>query len=141
MHPVNTSNLSSTPTPSDAATASPAHDPNCIFCKIIAGNIPARVVYQDDEVFAFHDINPWAPVHFLLIPKRHIVSMAHVGPEHAALLGRMLALVPKLALEQGCNPYPDGGFRLVCNTGAEGGQEVQHLHFHVIGGPRPWARG
>lgn len=118
-----------------------AHDPDCIFCKIIARKIPSKIVYEDEEVFAFHDINPWAPVHFLLIPKMHIPSMAHVGPDHAALLGRMMALVPGLALEQGCNPYPDGGYRLVSNTGREGGQEVQHLHFHVMGGPRPWLRG
>ena len=116
-------------------------DPACLFCKIVAGKIPSRLVYQDDEIFAFHDIHPWAPVHFLLIPKLHIPSMAQLGDVHAALLGRMMVLAPKLALEQGCNPYPDGGFRLLCNTGAEGRQEVQHLHIHVMGGPRPWLRG
>jgi histidine triad (HIT) family protein len=67
--------------------------------------------------------------------------MAHIGPDQTTLLGRMMALVPKLALEQGCNPYPEGGYRLVSNTGREGGQEVQHLHFHVMGGSRPWLRG
>ena len=118
-----------------------AHDPNCIFCKIAARQIPSGMVYEDEEIYAFHDINPWAPVHFLLIPKMHIASMAQVGSEHAPLLGRMMALVPKLALEQGCNPYPEGGYRVVTNTGREGGQEVQHLHFHVMGGPRPWLRG
>jgi histidine triad (HIT) family protein len=117
------------------------HDPDCIFCKIIAKKIPSKIVYEDEEVFAFHDINPWAPVHFLLIPKMHIPSMAQGGPDQTALLGRMMALVPKLALEQGCKPYPEGGYRLVTNTGQEGGQEVQHLHFHVMGGPRPWLRG
>jgi len=116
-------------------------DPNCLFCKIVAGKIPAQVVYQDDEILVFKDINPWAPVHFLMIPKLHIPSMAQLGPEHAALLGRMMVLAPKLALQQGCNPYPDGGFRLLSNTGAEGRQEVQHLHIHVMGGPRPWLRG
>lgn len=116
-------------------------DANCIFCKIIEGKIPSKVVYQDDEVFAFHDINPWAPIHFLMIPKFHIPSLAHIDPVHAGLLGRMMALAPRLALEQGCRPYPEGGFRIVCNTGLEGGQEVHHLHIHVIGGPRPWARG
>jgi histidine triad (HIT) family protein len=114
---------------------------NCIFCKIAAGAIPSRKVYEDDELFAFHDIHPWAPVHFLIIPKAHIASMAQVSGEHAALLGRMMVLVPRLALEQGCNPYPKGGFRAVINTGEEGGQEVQHLHVHVIGGPRPWLKG
>jgi histidine triad (HIT) family protein len=117
------------------------HDPNCLFCKIVAKQIPSRAVFEDDEFYAFHDIHPWAPVHFLIIPKRHIPSMAQVGPDGAALMGRLMALVPKLALQEGCNPYPQGGFRLLTNTGAEGGQEVQHLHFHVMGGPRPWLRG
>ena len=116
-------------------------DANCLFCKIVAGKIPSRLVYQDDEIYAFHDIHPWAPVHFLLIPKLHIPSMAQLGDAHAALLGRMMLLAPKLALEQGCNPYPDGGFRLLSNTGDEGRQEVRHLHIHVMGGPRPWLRG
>jgi histidine triad (HIT) family protein len=80
-------------------------------------------------------------VHFLLIPKEHIVSMAHLEPRHEALIGRMMVLAPKLALEMGCEPYPHGGFRLVCNTGTQGGQEVHHLHWHVMGGPRPWLRG
>jgi histidine triad (HIT) family protein len=114
---------------------------NCIFCKIAAGSIPSRKVYEDDEIFAFHDIQPWAPVHFLMIPKLHIVSMAQVEPGHGALLGRMMVLAPKLALEQGCKPYPEGGYRILTNTGADGGQEVHHLHFHVIGGPRPWLKG
>lgn len=117
------------------------HDPDCLFCKIVAGRIPSRLVYQDEQVFAFHDINPWAPVHFLLIPKIHIASMAQVGPEHAELLGHMMALVPRLALQEGCRPYPEGGYRLLCNTGGDGRQEVHHLHFHVMGGPRPWLRG
>ena len=117
------------------------HDPNCLFCKIVAGQIPSKKVYEDDELLAFHDIHPWAPVHFLMIPKAHIPSMAQVGPEHEALLGRIMVLAPRLALEQGCNPYPTGGFRIVVNTGAEGGQEVQHLHIHVMGGPRPWLKG
>ena len=119
----------------------PTHDPDCIFCKIIAGQIPSRRVYEDDELFAFHDINPWAPIHFMIVPKAHIASLAHTGPEHEALLGRIMTLAPRLAIEQGCNPYPDGGFRVVVNTGTEGGQEVHHLHVHVTGGPRPWLRG
>lgn len=114
---------------------------NCIFCKIVAGQIPSRKVYEDDDLFAFHDINPWAPVHFLLIPKLHIPSMAQLQPVHQALMGRMMTLVPQLALQEGCRAYPEGGFRTLCNTGAQGGQEVQHLHFHVMGGPRPWLRG
>jgi histidine triad (HIT) family protein len=117
------------------------HDPNCLFCKIVAGQIPSKLVYQNEEIYAFHDIHPWAPVHFLLIPKVHISSMAHLTDGHAALMGRMMVLAPRLAQEQGCNPYPEGGFRMLCNTGAEGGQEVHHLHIHVMGGPRPWLRG
>jgi histidine triad (HIT) family protein len=116
-------------------------DPNCLFCKIVAGEIPSKLVYQDDELYAFHDIHPWAPVHFLLIPKLHIASMAQLTDAHAALMGRMMVLAPRLAQEQGCNPYPAGGFRMLCNTGMEGGQEVHHLHIHVMGGPRPWLRG
>jgi histidine triad (HIT) family protein len=116
-------------------------DPDCLFCKIVAGKIPSKVVYQDDELYAFHDIHPWAPVHFLIIPKLHIPSMALLTEEHAPLMGRMMVLIPKLALQQGCNPYPEGGFRMLANTGAEGAQEVHHLHVHVIGGPRPWSRG
>jgi histidine triad (HIT) family protein len=116
-------------------------DDNCIFCKIIAGQIPSRKVYEDEHVFAFHDIAPWAPIHFLIIPKLHIPSMMHLAPEHAALMGHMMALAPKLAAQEGCNPYPDGGFRIVVNNGSEGGQEVHHLHMHVMGGPRPWLRG
>jgi histidine triad (HIT) family protein len=116
-------------------------DPACLFCRIVSGKIPSKVVYQDEDIFVFHDINPWAPVHFLMIPKMHIPSLAHVGPEHAALLGRMMTLAPKLALQEGCNPYPEGGFRMLINTGAEGRQEVHHLHIHLMGGPRPWLRG
>jgi histidine triad (HIT) family protein len=80
-------------------------------------------------------------VHFLMVPKAHIASMAQVTQDHAPLLGHMMALAPRLAQEQGCNPYPEGGFRLVVNTGDEGGQEIHHLHMHVIGGPRPWLKG
>jgi histidine triad (HIT) family protein len=121
--------------------ASAHTDPNCIFCKIVAGLIPSKKIHEDEDILAFHDIAPWAPVHFLMVPKAHIASMAQVEPEHEALLGRMMALAPRLAQEQGCNPYPDGGFRIVVNTGAEGGQEVHHLHVHVMGGPRPWLKG
>ncbi|MDT7929650.1 histidine triad nucleotide-binding protein [Tepidimonas sp.] len=118
-----------------------SHDPNCIFCKIVTGQIPSRKVYEDDELYAFHDIHPWAPVHFLIVPKAHIPSMAQLTPEHEHLMGRLMVLAPRLALEQGCEPYPQGGFRIVCNTGEHGGQEVHHLHVHVIGGPRPWRKG
>jgi len=116
-------------------------DPHCIFCKIVEGQIPSRKVYEDDDILAFHDIHPWAPVHFLMIPKAHIPSLAQVDGSHAALLGKMMALAPQLALQEGCRPYPEGGHRVVVNTGAEGGQEVHHLHVHVMGGPRPWLKG
>jgi histidine triad (HIT) family protein len=112
-------------------------DPNCIFCKIVAGQIPAKKVFENDELIAFHDINPWAPVHVLLVPKEHIVSLADVGPEHDALLGHMLGLAPRLMRDLGVT----NGFRILINTGKDGKQEVQHLHMHVMGGPRPWARG
>ena len=119
----------------------PAHDPKCIFCRIIAGEIPSKKVYEDEQVLAFHDIQPWAPIHFLIVPKAHIPSMARLSSEHAPLMGHIMTLAPRLAQEQGCNPYPEGGFRVVVNTGAEGGQEVHHLHVHVMGGPRPWSKG
>lgn len=113
-------------------------DPNCVFCKIVAGQIPSRKVYEDDDLLVFLDIAPWAPVHFLIIPKEHIASLYDTVPEqHQALLGRMLALAPRLMREQGVH----NGFRTIVNTGADGGQEVPHLHLHVIGGPRPWAKG
>jgi histidine triad (HIT) family protein len=110
---------------------------NCIFCKIAAGQIPAKKVHEDDELVAFHDIHPWAPVHILLVPKQHIESMTDVTAEHAGLLGRMMALSPRLMRELGVT----NGFRHVINTGPDGGQEVMHLHMHVMGGPRPWLKG
>jgi histidine triad (HIT) family protein len=112
-------------------------DPNCIFCKIVAGQIPAKKVHEDDHILAFHDIQPWAPVHILVIPKTHIVSMADVGDEHAELLGRMMAVTPRLMRELGVT----NGYRHVINTGRDGMQEVMHLHLHVMGGPRPWNKG
>ena len=112
-------------------------DPNCIFCKIAAGQIPSRKVLEDDELIVFHDIAPWAPVHVLIVPKEHIASMADVQERHTALLGRMTALAPVLMKQLGVT----NGFRIVVNTGPDGGQEVAHLHMHVMGGPRPWAKG
>lgn len=111
---------------------------NNVFARIIRGELPANKVYEDDEFLAFHDIDPAAPVHLLLIPKRHVVSLQDIGPEDAEWLGRMMALIPKLALENGCRPGPEGGFRVVANSGDDGGQEVPHLHFHILGGERPW---
>jgi histidine triad (HIT) family protein len=120
-----------------AVPVSPSAEAACIFCKIVAGQIPARKVHEDDTLLAFHDIQPWAPVHVLIIPKVHIATLSDVGPEHDALLGRMLALAPRLMKQLGVT----NGFRTLINTGPDGGQEVYHLHMHVMGGPRPWAKG
>ncbi len=103
---------------------------DCIFCKIVRGEVPCRKVYEDDELFAFHDIHPAAPVHFMIIPKQHVVSLLEADDSHAALLGRMMTMAPRLAREQGLGT----GFRTVINTGKGGGQEVPHLHIHIIGG-------
>lgn len=117
---------------------------NCIFCKIAAKKIPAGLIYEDDDVIAFHDINPAAPVHFMIVPKQHIPTLADCDESHAALLGKMLLLAPKLAQQEGCgysvaaDGSAVGGYKTQFNTGPNGGQEVYHLHMHVIGGPRPW---
>lgn len=103
---------------------------SCIFCKITRGEIPSNKVYEDDDVLAFHDIRPIAPVHFMLVPKLHLSSLMEADDSHAGLLGKMLVLAPRLAKEQGL----EAGFRTVINTGKGGGQEVFHLHIHVIGG-------
>ncbi len=103
---------------------------DCIFCKIVRGEIPCRKVYEDDELFAFHDIHPAAPVHFMVIPKLHVASLMEADGSHAALLGRIMTLAPRLAKEQGLG----NGFRTIINTGEGGGQEVYHLHIHIIGG-------
>jgi histidine triad (HIT) family protein len=102
---------------------------NCIFCKIVKGDIPSKKVYEDEDVIAFHDIHPIAPIHFLIVPKLHVESLASCEADHQRLLGKMLLLAPKLAKEQGLN-----GFRTMINTGREGGQEVFHIHLHVFGG-------
>lgn len=102
---------------------------DCIFCKIVNGEINSSKVYEDEDVIAFNDIRPIAPVHFLIVPKRHVESLAQCGPEHQQLLGKMLLLAPRLAQERGLK-----GFRTMINTGREGGQEVFHLHVHVFGG-------
>lgn len=112
-------------------------DPECIFCKIAQGQIPSKLIYQDDEVIAFHDIRPAAPVHFLIVPREHIPRLQDSKASHQALLGKMMLLAPRLAAEQGVT----NGFRVVVNNGEDGGQEVYHLHMHVMGGPRPWKIG
>lgn len=106
---------------------------DCIFCKIAAGAIPAARVYEDEQLIAFKDIAPQRPVHILVIPKKHITSLATVSTDDAPLLGQMLAKAHEIALAQGS----PAGFRVIINTGEIGQQEVQHLHMHILGGPQP----
>ena len=109
-------------------------DPNCIFCKIVSGQLPSKKLYEDDDLIVFNDIHPKAPIHLLVVPKEHIESLITAGPQHQALAGKMLLLATRLAREQGATD----GFRVVINNGPGGGQEVFHLHMHVVAGPRPW---
>jgi len=102
---------------------------DCIFCKIVKGDIPSKKIYEDEDVIAFNDIHPIAPVHFLIVPKLHVESLVDCEEQQQTLLGKILLLAPKLAAEQGLK-----GFRAMINTGREGGQEVFHLHVHVFGG-------
>lgn len=102
---------------------------DCIFCKIAAGNIPSKTLYEDDDVIVFHDIRPLAKVHFLIVPKTHIETLKDCKAEHQALLGKMMLLAAKLAAEQGLV-----GYKTMMNVGREGGQEVFHIHLHVFGG-------
>ncbi len=102
---------------------------DCIFCKIIAGEIPSSKVYEDDKVLAFNDINPAAPVHILVIPKKHIESAVALSDEDDALIAHIFKVIRQIAKEQGL----ENGFRLVSNVGADGGQTVKHLHFHILG--------
>ena len=106
---------------------------SCIFCRIIRGELPSKKVYEDDAMFAFHDINPLAPVHFMVVPKEHIASMAELAPGHAGVMGKIMAQIPVMAKEQGLT----GGWRTIINTGKVGRQDVYHVHIHVIGGPTP----
>ena len=106
---------------------------DCIFCRIAEGEIPSRKIYEDKDIFAFHDINPQRPVHFLIIPKQHIASLNEATPENQELLGKMLVKAGELARSQGLTE----GFRTLINTGRIGGQEVYHLHIHILGGPEP----
>ena len=103
---------------------------DCIFCKIISGAIPATLLYQDNDAIAFADINPQAPVHALIIPRRHIVSLAHAAAEDAGLVGHLHWIAAELAREKGLAK----GYRTVINIGDDGGQMVSHLHVHLLGG-------
>lgn len=106
---------------------------NCIFCKIVAGDIPSKKVYEDELVFAFHDIHPQRPVHILVIPKKHITSLQEATAADEPILGRILSVANRLATEAGS---PDG-FRVIINNGEIGCQEVPHLHAHIVGGDQP----
>ncbi len=104
---------------------------DCIFCQIVAGKIPSDIVYQDEEVAAFRDINPQAPVHLLIIPKKHIPSLAHLSETESPLIGHMVNTANELAKGEGIS---ESGYRLAINCGKEGGQLVSHLHMHLLGG-------
>lgn len=104
---------------------------DCLFCKIIRGEIPCNKVYEDDDVLAFYDINPVAKIHILVIPKKHIASIAHMQKEDEALIGKIYSVINKIAEEKG---FKDNGFKVIVNCGEDGGQEVMHLHFHILAG-------
>jgi histidine triad (HIT) family protein len=111
----------------------------CLFCRIAAHELPANIVFEDDDLIAFHDISPQAPTHILVIPRRHITSLAHAGPEDEALLGKLLTAANRAAKDAG---LAESGFRVVINTGAGAGQSVFHVHVHVLGGRRlKWPPG
>ena len=103
---------------------------NCIFCKIVAGEIPSNKVYEDDKVLAFRDIAPMAPTHILVIPKDHIPSVDGINEENAALVAHIFTVIPRIAEAEGLT----GGYRVVSNCGDDAGQTVKHLHFHILGG-------
>jgi histidine triad (HIT) family protein len=108
---------------------------DCLFCKITSGAIPVKRLYEDDHVLAFPDINPQAPIHILVVPKKHLASLAHATPEDAAMLGHLISAAGEVARAQGLGlTQHGGGYRLVINTGPDGGQTVDHLHVHLLGG-------
>lgn len=112
-----------------------SHD--CIFCRLVRGEIPSRKVHEDGDILAFHDIRPAAPVHFLIIPKVHIETLYDADGSHQAVLGKMLGMAGQLARQEGLTD----GFRTIVNTGRIGRQEVYHLHIHILGGPEPLKPG
>ena len=103
---------------------------DCLFCKIVAGQIPSTKVYEDEQVLAFRDIAPQAPTHILVIPKAHIASMAEITPENSAVVAHIFEVIAKIAAQEGLT----GGYRVVSNCGDHAGQTVHHLHFHILGG-------
>ncbi len=106
---------------------------DCIFCRIVRGEIPSKKIHEDDLIYAFHDINPIAPVHFMIVPKVHVASLMEVDASHREVLGHILLKANELAVGQGLNE----GFRTIINSGRIGHQEVYHLHVHILGGPEP----
>ena len=106
---------------------------DCIFCKIIVREIPSKIVYEDDDIIAFEDVNPLAPVHILLIPKKHIATAADLQEEDAAVIGKIFLTAKKIAEEKG---LAEDGYRIVNNCKSAGGQEVFHIHFHLLGGEK-----
>ena len=104
---------------------------DCLFCKIIKGDIPSDKVYEDEEILAFKDINPAAPIHILVIPKKHISSLIDIEPEDEMLIGKIYSVINKIAEQQGVK---ENGYRVIVNCGEDGGQEVMHLHFHLLAG-------
>ncbi len=106
---------------------------DCIFCKMIKGEIPVNKVYEDDEILAFYDINPATPIHILVIPKKHIDCIAHMQKEDEQLIGKIYGVINKIAEEKG---FKENGFRVIVNSGKDSGQEVMHLHFHVLAGTK-----
>ena len=103
---------------------------DCLFCKIVAGDIPADKLYEDDDVFAFRDISPQAPTHFLVIPKKHLSDLSAVNEDHEKLIGKLVRIGAELAAQEGL----DGGYRVIFNNGPDGGQIVYHIHMHILGG-------
>lgn len=106
---------------------------NCIFCKIIKGEIPSTKVYEDEEILAFKDIHPKAPTHILVIPKKHIISINEIEEKDEILIGKMFTVIKRIAREQG---IAENGYKVISNCGENGGQEVKHLHFHILGGKK-----
>jgi histidine triad (HIT) family protein len=104
---------------------------NCLFCRIVAGDIPAKIAYEDEDVIAFHDINPQAPLHVLIIPRKHIATINDIAPEDAALVGKLFLAAKQIAANAG---YAENGYRVTMNCGADAGQTVFHIHLHLLAG-------
>lgn len=109
----------------------------CIFCKIIKGEIPSNIVYEDDRVIAFYDVNPAAPIHILVVPKKHIETLLDISEEDGDLISYIYKIINKIAKDEG---FADNGFRVIANCGEDSGQEVKHIHFHVLAGKKLGAK-